>query len=484
MNIALIGGGCSAVLVCKALARQAAELAPGEIVIHDPSGRFGPGIPYGVDSSDDDFILNMASFTLGTDAEVPDGFARWLQAQPGQPRDARGSYVSRRLMGRYLSEELSEAMLTLGHHGVRVRCLARAVRAVEADGNGYSVRTDEGRAHFDKVVLAVGHVPKRDAFAVVPGYFSNPYHDLERLRATVQPGAHVGILGSKLTAIDMALLAAKLGAGHISMYSNSGRLPLVRGVVGDGGNEVPSGAPRSTSLAGFFAWFRKGRKYRAEYPGLVSPMAALPRLRAEIASARLRRDWQIALDATKDMVDGFWTALDSTEKRRFFRKYQGLWMSYRHPMPLPNARRIERLLAEGRLSIHRGYKSTRIDAQGQILVDLGEQTLAVDCAIDATGFSGNLARLESPLIEQLLDDGLVRQHRHGGIAVVPDSHLVEGREGLYAIGPLTQGSLFYVSAIERLVLHARTIATHLVAASRQQRPAPMPRERVRAGSRA
>jgi len=39
--------------------------------------------------------------------------------------------------------------------------------------------------------------------------------------------------------------------------------------------------------------------------------------------------------------------------------------------------------------------------------------------------------------------------------------MVDGESGLYALGPLTQGSLFYVSAIERLSLHAKTIASHL-----------------------
>ncbi|MDG9885764.1 FAD/NAD(P)-binding protein [Pseudomonas sp. GD04058] len=482
MNIALIGGGCSAVLICKALAAQADQLAGSEVVIYEQSGRFGPGIPYGQDSTIDDFILNMASFTLGTEPDVPDGFARWLQRQPGQLVEQRAGYVGRRLMGQYLTEELAAASRVLARHGVRVRTQAETVHGIDRIGEVYRVRSDASQAAFGKVILAVGHVPKRDHFAEVPGCFSNPYHDLERLKASIRPGAHVGILGSKLTAIDMALLADRLGAGHISLYSNSGRLPLVRGVVDEQQAEAPPGEPRVSSLAGFLAWFRQARNWAGEYPGLLAPMAPLQRLRAEIASAGQRRDWQIALDATKGMIDGFWTRLDSSEKRRFFRKYQGLWMSYRHPMPLHNARRIETLLAKGRLSIHRGYRSTRIAADGRILVDLGEQTLSPDCAIDATGFSGNLARLASPLIEQLLDAGIVRQHRHGGIAVAPETHEVEGQHGFYAIGPLTQGSLFYVSAIERLVVHAREIVGHLLEA--QARQARLVEGGLRAGSQA
>lgn len=468
MKVALIGGGCSAVVLCKALGKLAGQAPLSEVVIYDQSGRFGPGIPYGLNSSDDDFILNMASFTLGTDAEVPDGFVRWLQRQPGHEQADCNAYVSRRLMGQYLSDELADSRALLARHGIRLRTVARSVLSVESDHGGFSVHTDESAAYFDKVVLALGHLRKRSHFAGEPRYFTNPYHELERLKAQLQPGAHVGILGSKLTAIDMTLLADKLGAGHISLYSNSGRLPLVRGVVDDRDEVAQAGEPDAASLAGFFAWFRNSQAYRAEYPGLLSPMEPLQRLRAEIASAGQRRDWQIALDATKGMIDGFWASLDNSEKRRFFRKYQGMWMSYRHPMPMKNARRIEALLAQQRLTIHRGYKSTRIAADGQIVVDLGSHTLTPDYAIDATGFSGNLARLDSPLVEQLLDAGLISQHRHGGIAVAVDSHEVVGQEGLYAIGPLTQGCLFYVSAIERLVLHAQNIAAHLVSPRRQR----------------
>lgn len=169
MNIALIGGGCSAVLVCKALAARAGQLAGGEIVIYEQSGRFGPGIPYGQDSTVDDFILNMASFTLGTGTDEPDGFARWLERQPGTLAQQRGGYVGRRLMGQYLSEELAVASRVLIRHGVRVRTLAAAVHAIDKVADGYRVASTAAPAVFDKVILAVGHVPKRDHFAGVPG---------------------------------------------------------------------------------------------------------------------------------------------------------------------------------------------------------------------------------------------------------------------------------------------------------------------------
>ncbi|WP_152969512.1 hypothetical protein [Paracidovorax avenae] len=37
-----------------------------------------------------------------------------------------------------------------------------------------------------------------------------------------------------------------------------------------------------------------------------------------------------------------------------------------------------------------------------------------------------------------------------------------GRTGLFAIGPLTQGTWFYVSAVERLKVHASALTSAMV----------------------
>lgn len=465
MKIAIVGAGCSAVLLCKELARQAQGATVSQVTVYETTGQFGPGLPYGTASTTPDFILNMATATLGTDVEHAYGFLKWLKAQPGYEATDLNDYVSRRQMGLYLARELEAARQTLARLNIRFRTLAQTVTDVKQTQTGYTVTTAQGAEQYDTVVLAVGHLKKLTPYPDLEHYYANPYHDLERLKAQVKPGSTVGILGTKLTAVDMALLLSTLGAGHVAIYSNSGRIPLVRGVLRD----IPVGTqrlmPERPSISGFLKGFRRLRTFSAEYKGLFAPLPPLERLQREIKAAAGVRDWQIWLDASKTWIDEFWARLDNAQKRRFQRKYQGLWMSYRHPMPLDNALKLEALIKAGRVSIHRGYKATRIDAQGNILIDLSGQTLSVDYAIDATGFAGNLARLDSPLIENLLDRGLIRQNSHGGIAINPATHLIDGQRGVYAIGPLTQGSLFYVSAIERLAVHARHLITHLTSKS-------------------
>ena len=47
MKIAIVGAGCSAVLLCKELARQGHDAAVSEITVYETTGHFGPGLPYG-----------------------------------------------------------------------------------------------------------------------------------------------------------------------------------------------------------------------------------------------------------------------------------------------------------------------------------------------------------------------------------------------------------------------------------------------------
>ena len=460
-RVAVVGAGCSGVLVCNELSEHCKSAGISEIVLYEGSGRFGPGLPYGEDSTDDVFILNMAAALLGVDTSEPDGFLQWLIEQAHLPSVSANDYVPRRKMGEYLSAQLQVAAQRMKAQGMSLRMMASEVVNLERAPGGYRVHTSDGSEIFFNVVLAVGHLRKRTPFPNSDRYFANPYHELRQMRARIGPGARVGILGTKLTAIDMSILMDSIEVGEIHIYSNSGRLPLVRGVIPTAPPSIEHGKLPPDSIAGFLRWFRRLHTYESEYKGFLGHLDPASRLNHEIQAASRVRDWQLWLDATKTHIDRYWQQLDSNQKRRFYRKYQGLWMSYRHPMPIENARKIKAMLQKGNLSIHGGYKATRLGRDGTIFVDVKDGTLTLDYAIDATGFSGNLARLDAPLIERLLDQALIKQCPHGGIAVDPTTFMVDGESGLYALGPLTQGSLFYVSAIERLSLHAKTIASHL-----------------------
>jgi uncharacterized NAD(P)/FAD-binding protein YdhS len=475
-SIAVIGAGCSGTLVVQQLVRR---LDPGrrvKILWFGDDERFGPGLPYGARTNDEAFLLNMKSTLLGVEKDGPLSFDPWLlrcgdapaHQGPGAPSER---YVPRLKMGDYLAEVAAELQAACRRSGHELLTISASVSRVRRQGQGFRVEaTVSGRPQqwmADKIVLALGHPRKATPFDAPGRYFANPYHDLAALKAAVQPGDRIGILGTKLTGVDMALLMDRLGAGHIAMYSNSGRLPLVRGFIPEE-DDAPGldRPPHLRSLRDFLAWFRRARAWEHDYAGLFSEGDPIKRLELELAAAQGARPWQMLLDSTKHWIDAFWSDLHDTQKRKFLRKYQGMWMSYRHPMPRENAVRLLALLKSGRLTVHRGYKSTTPNKTTGVegfRIHLSQGELEVDRVIDATGHAGNLARLDCPLLESLIDEGFVRQHPAGGLSIQPHTMELTGQRDLYALGPLTQGPLFYVSAIERLASHADTIAVQLLA---------------------
>ena len=72
---------------------------------------------------------------------------------------------------------------------------------------------------------------------------------------------------------------------------------------------------------------------------------------------------------------------------------------------------------------------------------------------------GHAPELRSPLIQDLIAQGLARADTHGlGLAVGPNGQLQDvagcARRGLFALGPLGQGSLWEITAVPEIVEQA------------------------------
>jgi uncharacterized NAD(P)/FAD-binding protein YdhS len=91
------------------------------------------------------------------------------------------------------------------------------------------------------------------------------------------------------------------------------------------------------------------------------------------------------------------------------------------------------------------------------------ETMIADLAFDCAGFRPDL---DSALIQSLVSQGLVRPDAHGlGLAVLRNGQLLgEGdapTRGLYALGPLSQGSLWEITAVPEIVSQCDAAAQSL-----------------------
>ena len=96
------------------------------------------------------------------------------------------------------------------------------------------------------------------------------------------------------------------------------------------------------------------------------------------------------------------------------------------------------------------------------------ETLAADLAFDCTGHRPDLA---SPLIESLVSEGAASVDAHRlGLAVQPNGQAL-GRggaptPGLFALGPLCQGSLWEITAVPEIVRQCDAAAQSIAAFAR------------------
>jgi uncharacterized NAD(P)/FAD-binding protein YdhS len=129
---------------------------------------------------------------------------------------------------------------------------------------------------------------------------------------------------------------------------------------------------------------------------------------------------------------------------------------------------------EGRAVLLRGQVTkTERDGEGFRLTlrrrgSKETETLAADLAFDCTGHRPDLA---SPLIESLVSQGAASvDSHHLGLSVQPNGQAL-GRggaqtPGLFALGPLCQGSLWEITAVPEIVRQCDAAAQSIAALAR------------------
>jgi uncharacterized NAD(P)/FAD-binding protein YdhS len=151
-----------------------------------------------------------------------------------------------------------------------------------------------------------------------------------------------------------------------------------------------------------------------------------------------------------------------------------LWDAHRHRLPLEVHGRLQAEFNEGRAELVRGQvKKVERDGDGFRLTlrrqgSKEPETLIADLAFDCTGHRPDL---KSQLIQSLLSEGTARADAHRlGLAVEPNGQVL-GRSGvpttgLFALGPLCQGSLWEITAVPEIVRQCDQAAQSIAALDR------------------
>lgn len=398
-------------------------------------------------------LLNVPAARMGLNPEDPSDFLRWLEAQ-GEPAPPR-AFLPRSTYGRYLLACL-EGLQTSG----RVQTLSGFVVGLEAlEGGGWCLRlADERWVAARWVVLAPGPFPPSHPPGVAaalrlapPGaYVGEPWR--QEGVPPLDPEARVGVIGTGLTAIDLALgLEAQGHRGPIWLLGRRGQLP---------GAHAPGPLPH-------------------EPPPLLAseglgPAEAWARLRG--AARKSPAGWRGPVDAMRDQTQGLWASWSLAQRRSFLRHARGHWEVLRHRMAPSVAEAVSDALATGRWRLLAGALTGLRPEGGALRLSYRprgggpEELLWLDRAYNATGPEGDARRLEDPLIRDLLASGLAQPDPLGlGLVTGPQGELVGAQgqllEGLWTLGALRRGALWESNALPELRVQAQALARLLTEGS-------------------
>lgn len=409
--VAVVGGGCSGVLVTRELLRGGDD----DVVLIEP-GEPGGGVAYG--AARPWHLLNSRAGAMSADPDDPGHFVRWAGTTPAAFRP-RAEY------GRYLRSVLEEA--DRAHPG-RLRVRRARVAALGPDG---TVALDDGCSlHADHVVLATGGpAPARQPIDH-PRYVTDPWRPgvLDALPAD----RLVLLIGTGLTAVDVALTLTADGrrTAPVVAVSRRGLLPLTHTA-----DAVPPAVPSLDDCA-----------------------TLRDVVRAVRAAAGEAGDWRPVVDGLRPMLDQLWTALTPGEQDAFLRHLARPWECHRHRMAPEVAARVVELRAAGLLEIRSGGVAA--------WPGLADFAAVVDCA-----GPGRLPGAGGPLVGGLLAAGLARVGPHGlGLDIDEAGRLVgaDGRahDRLWVIGPLRRGARWETTAVPEIRAQARRLVTDLRAGTR------------------
>ncbi|MEB3327836.1 MAG: FAD/NAD(P)-binding protein [Candidatus Sericytochromatia bacterium] len=447
--IAIVGVGFSgAATAIQLLGRLAADAA-GELHLIDRRPDLGRGVAYG--TRDPLHLLNVPAAEMGLLPEAPDDLLRWLEAV-GQPAEAE-AFLPRGLYGDYVAASLEAAIAAAPPRLRVVRHVASAISCLP-EGPCHVLRLATGaQLTADAVVLAWGLAPPASpAWTLPPGgqppwLVASPWQP-EAL-APLPAGAEVLLLGTGLTAVDLALSLLARGAGVVHLVSRRGRLPAARG-------------------AG-----------RTSHPAWLDPAAAprrvsrlMRRIRAEVRTAAAAgHDWQVVMEALRPVVPALWGALPWVERRRFLRHARGPWEAHRQLLPPPTATRLQAAVQAGRISVRAGRVRALEAAADGARVHLraagaGDAVLSVARVVVCTGPDDNYRRVREPLAQALIGSGLARPDAlRLGLDVAPGGQVLDEdgvpRRGLWAVGAMRKGALWESTAVRELRGQAAEVAAGL-----------------------
>lgn len=473
-KIAIVGFGAAG-LSCFIQLIQAA-IKNGQsctIYIYDknPSAR---GLAY--DTHSPQMRLNFDARLMGVGDGEHESFNEWLARIHSELLSSGVDhyYPPREFFGEYLGYVKDFYMTQAKASGIEVVVIAE--NAVEVTPSGVdlvAIASDSITHTFGSVILALGNIPSTQ-FSFLDASLS--YSKSVDLPFLVKDQRPVAIIGSRLTAIDVALhlkLVQKI-KNQIFLVSRSGALPTVLSLYKKYDLEfatkenllIAAEACKGQDISPILQLVHKElRSNNASLPEFSKdPMESFRDSLQQVKEGETLA-WQMILISIYPFIHELWAKLDKTTKRFVYDKFYSKWITYFNSMPAHTAIKIEELMSKNELKVAGGFSDiTYAEDRSEYDIHTASGHIAAGTVIDASGPSHNLE--DSPLLAKAQSEGLISKSSIGDVKIDPQSCRVEAEtvvRNIYAVGELTLGSWFTVNTLEQINIQAQRIARDLFA---------------------
>lgn len=431
-TVAVIGAGFSGLLTALHLLK---DPAGPRVRLIERGGVFGRGTAYS--TANPDHLLNVRVGNMSAFPDEPEHFTRWLSGHEGW--QAHGGFITRGVYGDYLQDLLRQAL----EETAAGRLLLEGDEAVDIrrSGAGWTIKLGVGREiEAQAAVLALGVMRPAPSPAATPELIESPRYiaDPWDSGASLDPAVdEVLLTGTGLTMIDAVITLWRPGRRFWAI-SRRGLIPQTHAPTAP--------RPRFELRAG-------------------SPTEILGQVRESAADGR----WREAIDDLRPYVRDIWQGWSARERDSFLRHLRPWWDIHRHRLSPSVARRIALLVRSRELVIRAGQVTAMTLARDGVEVQWRPRgaritrRLGVGAVVNCTGLLGDLAAASEPLLRTLLARGLIRPDpARLGAEVDSASRLVgatgTAQAGLYAVGPLTRGAFWEITAVPDIRTQAADVA--------------------------
>ena len=485
IRIAIVGGGPSGVSVCMQLINKIKSVKLNikiEIVIFEKNKIIGAGLPYADEEAC--HIFNLPKNVMEPMPGDTHLFANWLEAI--DPNLVKTEFPPRHYFGKYLELMAMRTQKMAKDLGIKITYLTNheVITIQNTESGVINLQTTRGNYQSNYLILGSGHMPST-TFADLIGndcYIHNPW-DMDVYKQ-IDPNASVGIIGSRLTAIDTALKLKKMNhQGKLYMVSRSGLLPAVLG------KEVPSYTLKYLTMEALDELTQNGRihlkaadfielfwKELSEASGEFcdlsvivqssKDMAPMAWIEKEISeSEKGARRWQQVLFSLYPLTPDIWPMFNFEDQQTFLKEYNSLFITYLAAFPLDNAYKIKNLLASGQLDILGDLNNVLYEHHQYTMHLKDGNTINTKYLFNATGPGYDPTTV--PLYKKMLDQQIILKHSFGGIEVKTDTLQVINNNGIaheniFAIGEITKGACFLTTDLSRVTAQGSRVVNHIV----------------------